>query len=224
MVPFLSHPKPNPPWHPASAASCHQPSAISHHSSFTTHTTPYLTLLLCSLLTSPSINSLPPPPQLIQTLMIASKSITTTDKIITTHHGNRSTVTYSCNMDVDSHQSHSLRRYGEQDQDAMDISVDDGQDDALKVEYSDPQLNEPAPVPQDAQAVLERPRDDEGRASMVNRQGKDLNQISVFMSFSSICELTSGISGSLYTTQTRFLQRPIVLIQPPCDRRICRPD
>lgn len=88
-------------------------------------------------------------------------------------------------MDVDSHQSHSLRRYGDQDPDAMDTSVDGGHDDAHKAEYNDPQLNEPAPVPQDAQAVLERPRDEESRASMVNRQGKDLNQTSVCVSLSS---------------------------------------
>ena len=117
--------------------------------------------------------------------MIASKSIATTENIITTHHGNLSTVTYSCNMDVDSHQSHSLRRYGDQDPDAMDTSVDDGHVDAHKVKYTDPQLNELAPVPQDAQAVLERPREEDARASMVNRQGKDLNQTLVCISFSS---------------------------------------
>lgn len=79
-------------------------------------------------------------------------------------------------MDVDSHQSHSLRRYEDPNPDAMDTSVDGAHDDAQKVKYSDPQLNEPAPLRQDAQIVLERPRDEEGRASMVNRQGKDLNQ------------------------------------------------
>lgn len=82
-------------------------------------------------------------------------------------------------MDLDSHESHSLRRYGDKDQDAMDTSVDGGHDDAHKVKYIDPQSDEPAPVPQDAQAVLERPRDDEGRASVVNRQGKDLIRPSV---------------------------------------------
>lgn len=89
-------------------------------------------------------------------------------------------------MDVDSHQSHSFRRYEDQDPDAMDTSVDGGHVDAHKVKFTDPQLNEPAPVPQDAQAVFERPRDEEARASMVNRQGKDLNQTLVCVSCSSL--------------------------------------
>ena len=80
-------------------------------------------------------------------------------------------------MDIDSHQaSHSLRRYGDQDQDAMDISLNSGQSDAHKVIYTDLQLKEPALVPQDAQAVLEGPRDEEDRASTANRQGKDFKQ------------------------------------------------
>lgn len=86
-------------------------------------------------------------------------------------------------MDIDSHQSHSLPRYGDHEHDAMDTSVDGGdQGDAQKVKYSDVQLNEPAPVPQDAQAVLERPRDEEARASMGNRQGKVMNQSLAFIS------------------------------------------
>lgn len=88
-------------------------------------------------------------------------------------------------MDVDSHQSHTLRRYGDKDPDVMDTSVDGGHDDAHKLKHTDPQLNEPASVPQDAPAVLERPRDEEARASMGNRQGKDLNQTSVCVSLSS---------------------------------------
>lgn len=156
--------------------------------------------------------------------MIASKSITITDKSINTHHGNPSTATYGRNMDIDSHQSHSLRRYGGEDQDAMDISVDDGLDDAHKIKHRDLQSNEPAPVLQDAQAVLDRPRDEEGRASMVDRQGKDLKSTFGFLFFSACCELTSGLLGSLHTTQTRFLQRPVVFVQSPCHRRIGRSD
>lgn len=56
----------------------------------------------------------------------------------------------------------------------MDTSLDRGQDHAHKSKHNDRQSDEePAPVPQDAQAVLERPRDEEGRASVVDRKGKE---------------------------------------------------
>lgn len=56
----------------------------------------------------------------------------------------------------------------------MDTSLDRGQDNAHETKHNHLQSDEPAPVPQDAQAVLERPRDEEGRASVVDRKGKEL--------------------------------------------------
>ena len=112
-------------------------------------------------------------------LMIASNSIGTTAKLINTHHGNPSTVTSSSyTMDLHNHQSHShsLGHPRVKDPDAMNTLMDRGPDDAHYANHTDARLNEPAPVPQDAQAVLERPRDEEGRASVVDRQGKDLNR------------------------------------------------
>lgn len=76
-------------------------------------------------------------------------------------------------MDIDVHPSHSLRHPKDEESDAMDLSVDGRQEDARDLKHIGAVSDEPAPVPQDAQAVLERPRDEEGRASVVTRQGKN---------------------------------------------------
>ena len=65
----------------------------------------------------------------------------------------------------------------------MDTSIDLGQVDAQQAMHDESQSNESAPAPQDAQAVLERPRDEESRASVVDRPGKILNGPSLVLLF-----------------------------------------
>jgi hypothetical protein len=109
--------------------------------------------------------------------MITSPSITATANNIDTHHGNPSTVAASRPMDLDRQEFHPRQRHD--DHDAMDTSVDVGPDDAHPVNHADPQSTEPAPLPPDAPAVLERPREEQGRAPGVDRKGKILHRPAV---------------------------------------------
>lgn len=92
-------------------------------------------------------------------------------------------------MDSNTHETHPLQRHQNHDQnhdrdhdhdhDPMDTSIGLSQVDAPQAMHGESQSNEPAPAPRDAQAVLERPRDEEGRASVVDRSGKILNRPSL---------------------------------------------